>query len=172
MGPIVYINPDNIQSVLNAMCIEIGERLFFNIKIGNKAGWEIRYSLDSRTFKPKKDEILPLRGNSYILKPILKNKETIKDKHNNVYYTISKNNSNDVKNDSYVFWDTLLLDNEFKIVSSKNSTILGKGKRLIEDKEYISLVIEVFENGSLVVKDNSKTYKIEINNGKILIKES
>lgn len=171
MGSIVYINPDNTQGLLNAECIEIGDNLFFNVKIGNKAGWEIRYSLDSRTFKPKKDETLPLKGSNFILKPIMKNKNVIKDKHNNIYYAICKNNTLINKKDSYIFWDTLILNSDFKIMESKNITVLGKGKRLIDDKEYISLVISVFGNGSVVVTDGNITQKILISNGKITIKE-
>lgn len=172
MGSIVYINPENIQSSLNAETIEIGSNLFFNIKIGNKAGWEIRYSLDSRTFKPKKDEVLPLKGNNFILKPIFKNKDVIKDKYCNIYYVISKNNSNDNKNDCYIFWDTLLLNDKFKIISSKKITVIGKGKRLIEEIEFISLVLEVFESGELTVTDGNKKYKVIINKSNITIKES
>ena len=172
MGSIVYVGPDNTQDCLNATSVDINGNLFFNVKIGNKAGWEIRYSLDSRTFKPKKEEILPLKGNNFILKPIIKNKNIIKDKHNNTYYTISKNNSFEYKKDYYIFWDSLILNNEFKIINSKNITIIGKGKRLIEDKEHVSLVLEVFESGFLIITDNIKTYRLEIVNGKILIKES
>ncbi len=172
MGSIVYVNPDNTQSCLNANSVDINGNLFFNVKIGNKAGWEIRYSLDSRIYKPKKDSILPLTGNYYILKPIKKNKNIIRDKHNNTYYAISKNNSFEYKKDYYIFWDSLILESEFKILNSKSISIIGKGKRLIEDKEYISLVVEVFESGFLVVSDKNKTYRLEIINGKIMIKES
>ena len=66
----------------------------------------------------------------------------------------------------------MILNDDFKIVNSKNITIIGKGKRLIEDKEHVSLVLEVFESGFLIITDNIKTYRLEIVNGKILIKES
>ena len=172
MGSIVYVNPDNTQSCLSANIVDINGNLFFNVKIGNKAGWEIRYSLDSRIYKPKKDSILLLTGNYYILKPIMKNKNIIRDKHNNTYYVITKNNSFEYKKDYYIFWDSLILESEFKILNSKSISIIGKGKRLVDDKEYISLVVEVFESGFLVVSDKNKTYRLEIINGNIMIKES
>ena len=172
MGSIVYVNPENTQCCLTATCVDINGNLFFNVKIGNKTGWEIRYSLDSRIYKPKKDSVLPLTDNCYILKPIMKNKDIIKDKHNNTYYTITKNNSTEYKKDYYIFWDSSILENEFNLINSKGISIIGKGKRLIEDKEYISLVIEVFESGFLIISDKSKTYRLEIVNGKIMIKES
>ena len=102
----------------------------------------------------------------------MKNKDIIRDKQNNSYYTISKNNSIEYKKDYYIFWDSSILENEFKILNGKGISIIGKGKRLIEDKEYISLVIEVFESGFLIISDKSKTYRLEIVNGKIMIKES
>lgn len=172
MGSIVYISPENTQSTLVADCIEIGENLYFNVKIGNKAGWEIRYSLDSRIYKPKKDkkDKLPLVGNSYTLKPIIKNKDTIKDKNGNIYYVVSKNNFPESKKDTYIFWDTVLSNDSYKILKSKNINIVGKGKSLIDGKEFISLVLEVFGNGEFIITDNVKTFKITISKN-IEIKE-
>lgn len=171
MGRIIYIGENKEQGFLKAETIEIGENLFFNIKIGNKAGWEIRYSLDSRAYKPKKHEEIFLKGNNYFLKPIIKNNITIKDKSNNIYYAICKNVNIDNKKDTYLFWDSDLLSKDIVIVSSKNATVIGKGKRNINDVDYESIVIEIFENGSMTIKDINKTYRIEVRSDILTIKE-
>lgn len=169
MGCIKYLNKDCGEELLKAKTIVSNNNSFFNISIGNKEGWEIRYSLDSRVFKPKKEnDILHLKGNNFILKPILKDGNIVKDKLNNDYYVISKINNNICKKDSYVFWDTNILESEFKIVNKNNITILAKGKRLENNNTYISLVLEVFEKGYIEISDNLNKTKISITPEKII----
>ena len=169
MGCIIYLNKDCGEELIKAKTIVTSNNSFFNISIGNKEGWEIRYSLDSRVFKPKKEnDFLLLKGNNFILKPIIKNGNSVKDKHNNDYYVISKVNSNICKKDSYIFWDSDIKEDKFKIINKNNITILAKGKRVENGITFVSLVMEVFEKGYIEISDNENKRKITVTPDNIL----
>lgn len=173
MAKMLYIDSEKKIQNLTANIVIKNDKSYYNISHGSKDCWEIRYSIDHRLFKPKHlENKLELLGNNFTLKPILdRNNNIIKDKLNNIYYVISKNSIPEHKKDVYLFLDTNIEISNFKIKTSPGINLLGKGIRKVDDIEYVSPVIEIFNKGWIELTDGINTLRVDYDNSNITIKD-
>jgi len=82
-----------------------GEK-YFSIKHGSSGFW-IYYIMLSRNFftLDNEDDVLELKGDDYVLKPLKRRNSVIKDSKGNTVYCLEKDYMENHKRDNLVFWE-------------------------------------------------------------------
>lgn len=87
---------------------KVSNALYFNIQHGSfgKNFWIYTCGLNKIFFTPKDEQDrITLSDDNYILKPIKRNKEKIKDGKENILYNISIDSMENHKKDCIIFWE-------------------------------------------------------------------
>ena len=129
---VLKLTKDEVKPVIATVIEnEKNKSLYFNVNHGmrGKGFWSIVHTLNFKFFVPRtKEDVCVLDADNYILKPIMRNKVTLKDKRNNPIYCISIDNNDTQRNDILLFWE--IPNNNYTDVKFEhgiNASLLGKG---------------------------------------------